>query len=63
MEAALHSVPGVRAVTVIFDEQLARVTIERGRVEVESLRAALEGAGFRVWTRDEPAGAPGATQD
>jgi copper chaperone CopZ len=53
VEAALHSVPGVRVVTVSFDDQTARVTVDRG-VEVDALRAAVEGAGFRVWTNPPP---------
>lgn len=55
MEAALHTVPGVRSVTVSFDDQLARVTADRG-TEVAALRAAIEDAGFRTWTREEAGG-------
>lgn len=49
MEAALQTVPGVRSITVSFDDQLARVTVDRG-TEVATLRAAIEEAGFRTWT-------------
>jgi copper chaperone CopZ len=55
VEAALHSVPGVRAVIVSFDDQLARVSVDRG-TEVAALRTAIEEAGFRTWTKDEAGG-------